>query len=85
MYIYCFYMTDNRTIIISTNEIENSEIDNCKDYDKEVIDVSVECSKYNKVITNLLLSFDTFSIINYGFYHFCIINVELYNTFYFVY
>jgi len=54
-------MPDNRSIIISTNEIENSEIDNCKDYDKEVIDVSVECSKYNKIITNLLF-FDIFYI-----------------------
>jgi len=44
--IYCFYVTDNRTIIIFTNEVENSEIDNCKDYDKEITDVSVEYSKY---------------------------------------
>jgi len=75
-------VTDNRTIIIFTNEIKNSRIDNCKDYDKEITDVSVKYSKYNKIITNLL-SFGTFSIINYDFNHFCIINTELYNTFYF--
>jgi len=49
--IYCFYMTDNRTIIIS-NEVENSETDSYKDsYDNEVIDVPIESSiiKYNKV------------------------------------
>lgn len=39
-------MTDNGTIIISMDEIENSEIDNYKDCDNEAIDVSVDCSKY---------------------------------------